>query len=301
MHASFEHIISPNTRKAYTADWERFYTWCCEHHKDALPASADTIADYVRELGAAHRLTTIRRNLAAITAAHRHSCPEAEPCPTKSKLVWRVIDELAMVKGELPEHRKPLGAKKIIEIISNWEPGTLIDIRDRAILLFGYAGAFKRGELAALTLSQLVFDDDGVAAMMQKLAVDGRRLVKVIHRSDNPATCPVNALKDWLESSGVTEGPVFRAIDRHGNVKTDAITPQSMSLVIKRLAGLFGIPAADLSSHSFRAGFITDMYAAGVKRKDIMLQTGHRRTENMEHYETVARRMRTNYTKSTGL
>ena len=291
MVIDFKHIISPNTRRAYLADWERFSIWCTGHQKDYLPASAVTIADYVRELGTSHRLTTIHRNLAAITAAYRRYFPEAEPCPTKSKLVWRELDEIAFVKGELPEHRKPLGAKKIAELISAWEPVTLIDIRDKAILLFGYAGAFKRGELASLTLSQLTFDEDGVAATMQKIAADGH----------NPATCPVTALQDWLEAACVTEGPVFRAINRHGQIAPDAITPQSLSLVVKRLAEIFGIPVTELSSHSLRAGFITDMYAAGVKRKDIMLQTGHKWADNMEQYETVARRMKTNYTKSTGL
>ena len=165
-------------------------------------------------------------------------------------------------------------------------PDTLQSRRDRALLLLGFAGAFRRSELVAIDLGDLEFNRDGLVVTVRRSKTDpegqGRRVG--IPFGSHLQTCPVRATQAWLEFLDVPSGPVFRPIDRHGHIGTSRLSDKAVALIVKRSAGAAGLPAADLAGHSLRAGLATSAAAAGVSERAIMAQTGHRSVATVRKY-----------------
>jgi integrase len=189
-------------------------------------------------------------------------------------------------KGSAQIGKRPLATADLRGLLAPLDSRRILDIRDRALLLTGFAGAFRRSELVGLDVPDLQFNRDGLVVTLRRSKTDqegqGRRVG--IPYGSNPATCPVRALEAWLAVLGADQGPLFRGINRHGQLARRRLTPQSVALIIKRLAAQAGMEAGDLAGHSLRAGLATAAAAAGVPERAIMAQTGHRSLATLRKY-----------------
>jgi integrase len=159
------------------------------------------------------------------------------------------------------------------------------DLRDRALLLVGFAGAFRRSELVAINCTDLEWMDEGLIVTLPRSKTDqeGKGRLVAIPRG-SPDFCPVEALGTWLRSAGVEEGTLFRAIDCHGSVYGDGLSPDSVARIIKKKAAAVGLDPARFSGHSLRAGLVTSAAAAGVPEWAIRRLTGHRSEAMLHRY-----------------
>jgi integrase len=153
-------------------------------------------------------------------------------------------------------------------------------------LLIGFAGGFRRSELAALTVEDIEVMDDGLRILLRKSKTDaeGKGRHVGIPFGSNPKTCPVRAYRRWLEVSGIATGSVFRSIDRHGRIGAGAITPQVVALVVKRWCKVAGLDPARFSAHSLRSGLATQAARNGASERAIMKQTGHKSVQMVRRY-----------------
>jgi integrase len=162
----------------------------------------------------------------------------------------------------------------------------LIGVRDRALILLGFAGAFRRSEVVGLNLDDCVFGKDGLTVMLRRSKTDqdgsGRKIG--IPYGSNPETCPVRVLQAWLEQVAPANGSLFRSINRHGQVQAGRLSPADVARIVKKLAERAGLEAAKYAGHSLRAGHATTAAIAGASERSIMNQTGHRSVQMVRRY-----------------
>ena len=260
-----------STLRAYRSDWTHFTRWCDARGRAALPASAETVALYVTDLAATHRPATLTRRLAAISVAHKAAGCET---PTASAPVRAVLQGIRRVKGTAPTQKVAAVTADIRAMIGKLRLDTLGGLRDRALLLTGFAGGMRRGELAGLDVGDVEFVHEGATVTIRRSKSDqegvGAR-VGLPYGSD-PATCPVRALRAWLDAFRVAEGPLLRAVDRHGRLGEGRMSGQAVAEVIKRAAVSIGQDPARYGGHSLRAGMATAAAQAGATEAAIQRQ-----------------------------
>lgn len=274
---------SDNTWRAYRADWADFQTWCNDHNLPSLPSSPTTVALYLTARASELKVSTLGRRLAAITQMHsmqRHQDPTKG---AEVKECWRGIRRS---KGIAQQGKAPAIADTLRQMLS-MIPNGLIGVRDRALLLIGFAGAFRRSELVSLNVNDLQFTREGLIITLRKSKTDQEgvgRKIGIPRGHNQAATCPVRAVKDWLEATHIKEGPIFRAINRHGQINNDRLTAQTVALVVKRYARAAGLDETIFAGHSLRAGMATSAAMAGATERAIMNQTGHKNTQMVRRY-----------------
>jgi integrase len=165
-------------------------------------------------------------------------------------------------------------------------PESLLGERDRALLLVCFAGAFRRSELVSLDVADVSFTRDGLVIHLRRSKTDqeGEGRTIGIPRGSRPMTCPVRALKEWLDFSGITAGPLFRPVNRHGQVLATRLSDRGVARVVQRAAAAAGLDPTDVAGHSLRAGLATSAAAAGVSERAIMAQTGHKSLPMVRRY-----------------
>jgi site-specific recombinase XerD len=222
---------------------------------------------------------TLNRRLSSIAAAHRMADHVFD---TRCREIALVMDGLRRTKTVQQRQVKALITPLLKRAIDNAQD-TLADQRDRALILIGMAGALRRSELVALNVSDLTFSPEGVRIVIQRSKGDqfGEGQVIAIGRT-NSGYCPVANLQAYLERTGITEGRVFKAIDRHGNVKA-RMTDQNVALIIKKRANQAVLEGA-YSGHSLRAGFATQAAKSGVDERKIASTTRHKNMEVLRRY-----------------
>ena len=163
---------------------------------------------------------------------------------------------------------------------------TLSGLRDRALLLVGFAGALRRSELARLQVGDVAVTPEGLRLVVRQAKTDqeGRGLVKGIRYGEQRLTCPVRSLRDWCRAAGIDEGPIFRGVDRHGNVAGSALSGRSVARIVKRAARRAGLDPSQYSGHSLRAGFTTQAARAGTPERIIQRHTGHKDLRTLRTY-----------------
>jgi site-specific recombinase XerD len=273
---------STNTIRAYQSDWSHFETWCREHGQTSLPANPQTVALYVTDLTGTRKTSTITRRISAISQAHQIAGFET---PTKSSQVRLVMAGIRRSKGTAQTAKTPVLVDDLRKMISTL-PENLLGTRDRALLLIGFSGGFRRSELVALNVEDAVFSRDGLALTIRRSKTDqegeGRKIG--VPYGSHPATCPVRALQDWLKDCGFTEGPLYRPIDRFNRVAADRLSAASVAEIVKKYAGAVGLKASDFAGHSLRSGLATSAAMAGASERSIMAQTGHRSLTMVRRY-----------------
>lgn len=293
-----------STRQAYAADLTDFRRFTDRHSLSYLPSTPETVAIYIADLASRLSVSTIRRRMAAITSAHRQAGYADSPAsPRRNFVVREVLAGIKRTLGTAQHGADPLLAGDIRRVVAA-TPENLLGLRDRALILVGYSGAFRRSELASiLEVEDLTFSECGLYIRMRRSKTDqeqqGRTLAVPV--GEHRETCPVRALRAWLETAGITSGAVFRAVDRHGKVATHALSPRSVAKILKRAAARAGIDAAAIAGHSLRAGMATQAALNGAQERDIAKTTGHRSTAMVRRYIRDADPFRNNASARLGL
>ena len=267
---------SKNTLRAYKADFASFESWCGACGLRAMPADGGTVALYLSHLGnAGKKASTITRAAAAIATVHKL---KSHTSPLADAKVATVLAGIRRSKGTAPTRKAPITIEDL-RAISATCASDAAGIRDRAVLLTGWAGAFRRSEIAALQVSDVAFQRDGVVVTLRKSKTDQTgegRNVGIPYGSD-PKTCPVRTLQSWLKISNVKDGALFRSVGKSGRIG-DSISDRTVAEIVKSRALNAGLGSFDFSGHSLRAGFVTTAAKAGKTLDAIMAQTGHRST-----------------------
>lgn len=292
--------VADSTQEVYARDWRDFTRWCNEHGLADLPAPPEVIAWHLTFLAMkGFRVTTIRRHSAAIAAAHRAS---GYPSPTGHPAIKELLRGMSRKLGTPPRPVDVLLSEDIRRMIHAL-PDTLVGARDRALILIGFAGAFRRSELVGLDLDDISYREEGLVVLLRRSKVDQEgkgRLVGIPH-GKNPATCPVTALQCWLELSGISEGAIFRGLDRHGHIVSERLSKRSVGEIIKRAAKAAGLDPARHSGHSLRSGHATQAARSGVAEHIIRQQMGHRCPDSLRRYIRLGRLFEENSADSLGL
>jgi site-specific recombinase XerD len=261
---------APATRAAYRSDFALFRSWCAGKGVAALPASAETVAAFLaHEAEQGSAASTITRRCAAIRYAHRLA--EFEP-PTNSEKVRATLRGIRRTVGAAPARKAPVLAETA-RAMALAVPDGLKGTRDRALLLLGFAGAFRRSELVALNVADLEESEGGLKITIRRSKTDqeGHGETIAIVRGGG-MSCPVKAVKAWLQAATIAEGALFRPVAKGGRLGSERLTDQSVCNIVKDYAQRLGLKAADFGAHSLRSGFLTSAARRGAsvfKMRDV--------------------------------
>jgi len=267
--------ISDNTRRAYRADVTHFLQW-----GGRIPAPPDIVACYLAEWAGRLSVATLTRRIISIGRAHTS---QGMASPTKSDLVKATLRGIRRTYGVAQRQVAPAVREDILGMVRGLS-GTK-GMRDRALLLLGFAGAFRRSELVGLNVTDLDFLDRGLLVTLRRSKTDqegrGRKIAIPFARG---SVCAVQAVKDWLSVLGIAEGPLFRGIDRHGRISSFRLSSNAVADIVKCRAAALGLHPGAYGGHSLRAGLITSAARLGVSIWKIKAQSGHRSDAMVARY-----------------
>ena len=277
--------ISPATLKAYNSDFNIFCQWCEKQNMTRLPAQPLIVANFLAsEADRGISGSTLNRRLAAIRYAHKAKglvSPTSEPIVT------------ATLKGIRRTQQRPVTKKTaatinhIHRLLAQIDNSSVGGMRDHALLLLGFSGAFRRSELVALNLADLEFKEQGITISIRKSKTD-QEAEGVTIAVPNGKLRIVDVIKQWLSTGNITEGPIFRKVSKSGKVGQVALTDKSVALIIKKYANKAGLSAEDFAGHSLRSGFTTSAAEAGANIFKIMDVTRHKSVDTVRGYVTSA-------------
>jgi site-specific recombinase XerD len=270
-----------NTLRGYQSDWRAFCAWCEGHGLCPLPANPENVAAFIAECAGHLKPGSIQRRLNAIAEAHKAVGVESH---THTAVVRNTMKGIRRTKGSAPTQKAPTLTDDVRSMVGVTDAG-IIGARDRALILLGFAGAFRRSEPVGFDAEDCICGKDGLTVMLRKSKTDqngaGRKIG--IPYGSNPETCPVRVLQTWVDAADVSAGPLFRSISRHGHVKAGRLSGIDVARIVK-MAVRAGLDAAKYAGHSLRAGHATSAAIAGASERSIMNQTGHRSVQMVSRY-----------------
>ncbi|MET0885013.1 MAG: tyrosine-type recombinase/integrase [Mycetocola sp.] len=336
-----------NTSRAYLSDWAAFERWCQENGRTALPASDATVSTYLSDRAAVldtktgeftYAPSTISRWLTSINVKHHE---KGFPVPGDLAKVKRTLAGIRRGHVRPTRRMAPLlldDLKKVLKGIDTQSyPAGIIGHRDAAILVMGFAGAFRRSELASRRIGDVtVHSEDGlhVRLITSKTDQEGRGSVKGLPFGANPLTCPPCAFLRWIRVLDAVPGPraalmrllresdtsvhicqqptpeldrldprapLFRTMRRGGHVGLNEISGEVVNDVMKRRLAAVGMNSKRFGGHSLRAGFVTQALRAGATPQEVMRQTDHRNVSTVETYRREHDPLRQNAVTRLGL
>jgi len=272
---------SDATRRAYRTSWGAFADWCGSRNLSFMPAAPETVAVYIAKLAdAGRKVATIERALAAISEAQRAG---GYPSPRASAPVRSVLQGIRRTKLTAQRQVAPIVLSDLRAMVSTLPKG-LKGTRDRAILLLGFAGAFRRSELVGLDVVDLATSEDGLTVTLRRSKTDQEGAGRKVGIPRGGSLCPVRAVAAWLEVRGDVAGPLFVGLTRHGKSTGLRLDGKDIANLIKSAAKAAGLDPAKVSGHSLRAGLVTTAARAGKSERAIMGQTGHRSVTMVRRY-----------------
>ena len=267
--------LSNNTRRGYQSDLEQFLSW-----GGGIPATPELVCQYLAVHVGLLSPATLNRRLVSIGRAHT---TQGLVSPTKSDIVKATLRGIRRTIGTAQRQVSPVIKDELLAMVEKLEG--IKGVRDRALLLVGFAGAFRRSELVAIEYQDIEFVGQGLTVNIRRSKTDqeglGRKLAIPYARG---ATCPVQSLKAWLEISGICDGPIFRPVTRHGKISAVRISTQAVAEIVKQRIEAIGLDPAKYSGHSLRAGLVTSAAQAGVSTYKIKQQTGHKSEAMLQRY-----------------
>jgi site-specific recombinase XerD len=294
---------APSTRKAYQSDFRIFESWCAAHRLSSLPASPQTIALYITSCVVARLApATIARRLASISKAHQAAGFEESPASTKHFVVGEVLNGARRTLGVAQKCKDPLLLNDICRLLAAC-PKNLLGLRDPALILIGFAGAFRRSELCALSISDLCFSASGLVVNLPRSKADQEQAGEkvAIPFGEHDDTRPIKALRRWLAKAKITEGAVFRGVDRHGHVSSAGLHRDSIAAIFKTAAARAGMNATNIAGHSVRAGMATQAALNGSSERVIARTTRHCSRRVLRRYIRPGEMFRENASARLGL
>ena len=263
-----------NTIRAYESDFKDFSLFCIKNSLIAMPTEPKVLSIYLTHLSKTCKFSTLKRRIASIKVIHKM---KGHYLDTKHPLVMENLLGIKRINGAHQRAKKPLlinNLKIIIKAINELEKVKIKKIRDKSLLLLGFAGGFRRSELVNIEFNDLEFVEEGIKILIQRSKTDqlGEGSIKAIPYFKNVEYCPVTNLKNWIKIKNITSGKVFNISDK------------SVSLIIKKYALLAGLDPRKYSGHSLRSGFATSAAESGAEERNIMAMTGHKTTQMVRRY-----------------
>jgi site-specific recombinase XerD len=272
---------APATRRAYRSDLKIFESWCETKRLCPLPASSEVVAAFLAfDVKNGTKPTTLTRRLAAIRYAHNLA---GHPSPTASEAVKATLRGIKRTFRHRPNRKAPATSDRVAAMVDLTDDG-LRGLRDRALLLLGFAGAFRRSELIALNVEDFDVCDHGLLVTIRKSKTDQEGDGATIAIARGSAACPVNALLDWIALSQIANGPIFRPISKKGKVLDRRLSDRAVADLVKVYARSAGLKAADYSAHSLRSGFLTSAARRGASILKMMDVSRHKSVETLRSY-----------------
>jgi site-specific recombinase XerD len=269
-----------STRRAYGIDFRIFKAWCDVRGVAALPAAPETVAAYLGAHAGTSKASTLGRRVAAIRYAHKLA---GLALPTDAEGVKATMRGIRRTFGSARVRKAPAVAAKMHSMVAT-TPDKLSGLRDRALLLLGFAGAFRRSELVALDVADIAETETGLLVTIRRGKTDQEGAGRTIAIPRGDVACPVKALRAWLEAAAIDAGPIFRPIDRAGTVRASRLTCRSVANFVKAYAARAGLDASTFSGHSLRSGFLTSAAAKGASIFKMMDQSGHKSVDTLRGY-----------------
>ena len=259
-----------NTLRAYQSDFKDFSAFCSKNGFSSIPTQPKIIALYITHLSKSLKFSTLKRRIASISVIHKL---KGHYLDTKHPIIMENLHGIKRTLGSRQKAKKPIlinDLKLIIKVIDKEK------IRDKALILIGFAGGFRRSELVNIYNEDVEFVTEGVKILVKKSKTDqsGEGIVKAIPYFDNQEFCPVIALKDYIKYkfANKNEGRIFEISDK------------SVALIIKKYAEKVGLDSSRYAGHSLRSGFATTAAEFGAEERNIMAMTGHKTTQMVRRY-----------------
>lgn len=277
--------LSAETKRAYASDLRHF-----ELYGGTVPTTVAKLVEYLASFAETLSAATLERRLIAIQKAHREIGLRS---PTVDPTVKRMMQGIRRTRGVKQRQVKPMVKDDLLEalvMIDKQKP--VKAARDRALLLIGFAGAFRRCELVAIKFEHIAHVSNGIEIFLPHSKTDQERVGATIFIPyANGDRCPVHALMQWLEMAGLTEGFVFRAVTRHDRISKSGLSAQSVALIVKASVSRVGGDREKFSGHSLRAGYCTQAAISGLQPYQIREQSRHKSDVTLAKYiRPVARR-----------
>ncbi len=287
-----------NTQRAYAGDWRRFTAWCHEYGRPSLPADVPTAAAFVTALAeAGKKVATIQRHCASLSKAHQLA---GLPTPTDDRQFKVLLEGISREKGVRQKQAPAFTLAYFKRVVHGIDSDRPDGVRDRALLLLGLAGAFRRDELASLDIAHLRFDEDGLVVELPRSKTNqkGEAEEKAIFFAPDRRSCPVRAVKDWLEvldQHGQTSGALFRSFHKGQRLSRRRLSTFSLNEIVQLRLG------APYTAHSLRASFVTIAKLNGADDAEVMNQTKHKTTSMIRRYTRLDNIRQHNAAQKLGL
>jgi len=276
-----------NTVRAYKSDFRDFGLFCAQNGFKSLPSEPKIVSLYLTHLSTKEiKMSTLKRRLVSIGVIHKL---KGHYLDTKHPIIIENIMGIKRRKGSIQKGKKPLlinNLKIIINVIDEYINQDLKKFRDRSIILMGFSGGFRRNEIVSLDYDDLDFVSEGLKINLKRSKTDqfGEGSIKGLPYFENAQYCPVLSLKNWIEISNISSGPLFRRFSKGSKLSENRLTDQTVALLIKKYLKLAGIDNKNYSGHSLRSGFATSAAESGAEERSIMAMTGHKSTEMVRRY-----------------
>ena len=259
-----------NTLRAYQSDFRDFTVFCLKNGFSEMPTQPKILALYITHLSKTSKFSTLKRRIASISVIHKL---KGHYLDTKHPIIMENLHGIKRTLGSRQKAKKPLlinDLKLIIKVIDKEK------IRDKALILIGFAGGFRRSELVNIYYEDVEFVPEGVKILIKRSKTDqsGEGAIKAIPYFDNQEFCPVIALKNYINNKFTDkfERKIFEISDK------------SVALIIKRYADKAGLDSSRYAGHSLRSGFATTAAEFGAEERNIMAMTGHKTTQMVRRY-----------------
>jgi site-specific recombinase XerD len=265
---------SENTLRAYQSDYNDFSLFCSKNGFQAMPTQPKILALYITHLSTFSKYSTLKRRLASISILHK---TKGHYIDTKHPIIMENLMGIKRTNGSNQKGKKPLlinDLKLLIKAIDQSKEKNKRKIRDKALILIGFSGGFRRSELVDIELEDVELVPEGVKIFVKRSKTDqsGEGMIKAIPYFDNENFCPVKALKKWTEIIDFKNGKLFNISDKN------------VALIIKKYANYAGLDSHKYAGHSLRSGFATSTAESGAEERSIMAMTGHKSTEMVRRY-----------------
>ena len=265
---------STNTLRAYQSDYNDFSLFCSKNGFQAMPTEPKILSLYITHLASYSKFSTLKRRLASISVIHK---TKGHYIDTKHPIIVENLMGIKRTNGSNQKGKKPLlinDLRLLIQAIDESKEKNIRKIRDKALVLIGFSGGFRRSELVNIEYEDIEFVEEGVKIFVKRSKTDqsGEGMTKAIPYFENINFCPVKALKKWVVEAELKDGKIFNISDKN------------VALIIKKYANYAGLDAYRYAGHSLRSGFATSTAESGAEERNIMAMTGHKSTEMVRRY-----------------